>query len=190
MCSLGTQPCFEVTDMLLKRHFGSLFLLLEPLDIADEMFQAWHISYDEHDSLTSSNGRYERLEGLLGILSGKAELYPHFVNVVQSLGYFSVLDTLKNGVPFKFETCKSFYLLLMCLIKKKLNSRMLYKWVMFSSWKCFVDTTKFYISPGRTSFIWFLVDYAWWKFGFYRQLWHVWPCWCHAKDGQAVENST
>ena len=102
--------------MLLKRHFGSLFLLLEPLDIADEMFQAGHISHDEHDSLTGSNRRYERLEGLLGILSGKAELYPHFVNVVQSLGYFSVLDTLKNGVQFKFETCKSFYLLFVCLI--------------------------------------------------------------------------
>ncbi|XP_078341941.1 uncharacterized protein LOC144627862 [Crassostrea virginica] len=50
-----TQPCFEVTDMLLKRHFGSLFLLLEPLDIADEMFQAGHISYDEHDSVTNSS---------------------------------------------------------------------------------------------------------------------------------------
>ena len=81
--------------MLLRRNFGSLFLLLEPLDIADEMFQAGHISYDEHDSVTSSNRRYERLEGFLAILSGKAELYPHFVNVVQALGYVSVLDTLK-----------------------------------------------------------------------------------------------
>ena len=92
--------------MLLKRHFGSLFLLLEPLEIADEMFQAGYISDDEHDSVTSSHRRYERLEGLLAILSGRAELYPHFVNVVQALGYSSVLETLKNGVPFKFETCK------------------------------------------------------------------------------------
>ena len=61
---------------------------------------------------------------------------------------------------------------------------------MFCSWKCLVDTTKFYISPRRTSFIWFLVDNTWWKFGFYRHLWYVWPFWCHAKDGQAVENST
>ena len=99
--------------MLLKRHFGSLFLLLEPLDIADEMFQAGHISYDEHDSVTNSSRRYERLEGLLAILSGNAELYPHFVNAAQSLGYSSVLDTLKKGVPFKFETCKSFYSLLL-----------------------------------------------------------------------------
>ena len=103
--------------MLLKRHFGSLFLLLEPLDIADEMFQAGHISYDEHDSVTSSNRRYERLVGLLAILSGKAELYRHFVNVVQALGYFSVLDTLKNGMPFKFEKCKSFYSLLFMYLK-------------------------------------------------------------------------
>ncbi|XP_078339927.1 uncharacterized protein LOC111110586 isoform X5 [Crassostrea virginica] len=102
-----TQPCFEVTDMLLKRHFGSLFLLLEPLDIADEMFQAGHISDDEHDSVTNSSRRYERLEGLLAILSGNAELYPHFVNAAQSLGYSSVLDTLKKGVPFKFETSES-----------------------------------------------------------------------------------
>ena len=102
--------------MLLKRHFGSLFLLLEPLDIADQMFQAGHISYDEHDSVTSSNRRYERLEGLLAILSGKAELYPHFVNVVQALGYFSqLLDTLKNERPFKPEPCKSFYSLLLCI---------------------------------------------------------------------------
>ena len=120
LCSSGTQPCFEVTDTLLKRHFGSLFLLLEPLDIADEMFQAGYISYDEHDSVTSSSRRYERLEGLLAILSGKAELYPQFLNVVQALGPFSVLETLKKGVPFKFQTCKSFYYLLFTyLILKK-----------------------------------------------------------------------
>ena len=126
LCYLGTEPCIEVTDMLLKRHFGSLFLLLEPLDIADVMFQAGHISLNEHDSVTNSNRRYERLEGLLAILSGKTELYPHFVNVVQALGYFSVLDTLKNGVPFKMETCKSFYsfLLIYLIFFLKLNSRM------------------------------------------------------------------
>ena len=121
--------------MLLKRHFGSLFLLLEPLDIADEMFQAGHISYDEHDSVTNSSRRYERLEGLLAILSGNAELYPHFVNVTQSLGYSSVLDTLKRGVPFKFETCKSFYsfcsrILLFIFIKIKFTKTLQMSYVL------------------------------------------------------------
>ena len=116
LCILGTQHGFQVSDMLLKKHFGSLYMLLEPLDIADEMFQAGHISDVEHDYVTGSTRRYERLEKLLELLRGNTELYPHFVNVLQALGYFSVLDTLKMRASFELETCKS--LLLINLIKK------------------------------------------------------------------------
>lgn len=101
----GTLPGIPVTDQLLRKHFRSLFLLVEPVNIADELFQAGHINVFEHEVVTCSNKRYKRLKELLAVLSKKS-LYTHFVSILQSLDYSDVLHTLKMNEPFDLKTCK------------------------------------------------------------------------------------
>nr|XP_034318199.1 sacsin-like isoform X8 [Crassostrea gigas] len=98
-----------LTHELLQRHFACLYMALEPQEIADEMFQAGHLTVFDHDTVTESNQRYKRLSFLLNILM-KKELYAQLVCTLQSLGYRSVLDTLQKdrklkNKPSEYSTC-------------------------------------------------------------------------------------
>lgn len=81
---------------------------MEPAEIADEMFQAGHMSDNEHDVVTCSIRRYERLENLLILFSKNEKLYVHLKEVLQSSGYSAILHTLQMNQPFHLETCKLF----------------------------------------------------------------------------------
>lgn len=94
-----------LTHELLQRHFSCLYMELEPREIADEMFQAGHLTLFDHDNVTESNQRYKRLSFLLNILM-KKELYAQLVCTLQSLGYRSVLDTLQKDRKLKNKPCK------------------------------------------------------------------------------------
>ena len=80
---------------------------MEPVNIADEMFQAGHITVFEHEVVTCSSKRYKRLEELLAVLREKS-LYTDFVGILQSLDYSEVLHTLKMHKPYTLITCKWF----------------------------------------------------------------------------------
>lgn len=83
---------------------------MEPHEIADEMFQRGHISVAEHTAVSDIRKRYKRLEELLGILQQK-NLYSAFVNVLQSLGYSNLLQTLDRNEPLNVEQCKYLFCL-------------------------------------------------------------------------------
>lgn len=100
-------PFIPLTNKLLQKLFGFLYLELEPREIADRMFQAGYIEPSEHDDITDSNKKYKRLRNLLSILKGK-NLYEHFWCTLQSLKYTLVLDTLQKDPDRKLknELCK------------------------------------------------------------------------------------
>lgn len=99
-----------VTDKFLRKNFALLFIHLEPHEIADEMFQRGHISVAEHTAVSDIRKRYKRLEELLSILQQK-KLYGAFVNVLQSLGYSNLLQSLDRNEPLNVEQCKYLFCL-------------------------------------------------------------------------------
>ena len=117
----GTLTDLAVTDELLRNHFGSLYLLVEPADIADELFQAGQMSDVDHDAVTCNYRRYQRLKDLLAILSENSQLYTYFGNILQSSRYSTALNTLKMNEPFNLEMCKySSFLYFFTSFKKSL----------------------------------------------------------------------
>lgn len=112
-------PSFSVTDELLKKHFHLLYTVLEPRDIADEMFQACQISVNDHDHITDNPKKEKRIRNLLEVLEQK-QLYASFLCIVKSLQYTSLLETLNTDrqsenypckylllIHYKMETCTS-----------------------------------------------------------------------------------
>lgn len=67
-----------LSDAFLQEHFAILYKELEPREIADEMFQAGHITVSEHDDVTECTKKWKRLKCLFNILKEK-ELYGPFV---------------------------------------------------------------------------------------------------------------
>lgn len=62
---------------MLNKHFILLYTVLEPRDIANEMFQAGQISPHDHDDITNNRKKYKRLKILLDVLEIK-QLYASF----------------------------------------------------------------------------------------------------------------
>lgn len=85
----GAAPSITLDDELLQKHSAFLYTELEPREIADEMFQAGHITVSEHDDVTDCTKKCKRLKYLLDILKEK-ELYGPFVYTLQSLKYTTV----------------------------------------------------------------------------------------------------
>lgn len=83
---------------------------LEPREIADQMFQAGHISICEHDYVTDLKQKYKRLKSLLDVLKSK-NLYVSFECTLRSLKYISVLDVLHKDRRLKMNHCEYFLLL-------------------------------------------------------------------------------
>lgn len=100
-----TKSKFTVTDKLLQKHFGFLYTVLEPREIADEMFQAGHFSTNDHDDVTDLPNRYKRLKRFLEILERK-HLYAAFLEILESSQHTLVLETLRTEQPFRQEPCK------------------------------------------------------------------------------------
>lgn len=68
---LGAAPSITLDDELLQKHSAFLYTELEPREIADEMFQAGHITVSEHDDVTECPRKWKRLKCLLNILKKK-----------------------------------------------------------------------------------------------------------------------
>lgn len=79
-------------DEMLQKHFASLYMKLEPREVAHLLFQSGHISFDEHDEVAECDRKTGRLKSLLAILK-KNKLYTHFVCTLQFLKCNSVLET-------------------------------------------------------------------------------------------------
>lgn len=90
---------------MLHNHFEYLFTELEPREIADEMFKAGHFSTSDHDNVTDLPNRHKRLKSVLAIL-GRKHLHAHFLDLLESLEYTSVLETLRTERQFIPEPCK------------------------------------------------------------------------------------
>lgn len=88
-------PPFPVSDELLRKHFHLLNNVLEPRDIADEMFQAGQISVNDHDDITDDLKKYNRMENLLDVLKRK-QLNAPFLCLLESLNYTSLLESLST----------------------------------------------------------------------------------------------
>lgn len=80
---------------LLQKHMPFLYYVLEPREVADEMFQAGHFSIREHDFITESTKKLKRLQTLLCIVE-KRNLYCPLLYALQSLSNGVNLDMLKN----------------------------------------------------------------------------------------------
>ncbi|XP_078324280.1 uncharacterized protein LOC111123198 isoform X2 [Crassostrea virginica] len=100
--AVNTGPNFTITHDLLQKHFTFLYQELEPRDIADQMFQACHISVSDHDAMTDDSKKFKRLKELLDILR-RRNLYIPFLYVLHSLRYFTVLDTLQRDRKLKVK---------------------------------------------------------------------------------------
>lgn len=94
-----------LTDDMLEKHFALFYMELEPWDIADKMFQAGHISVNEHDDVTDYSQKHKRLRGLLDILKRKC-LHAPFLSLLQSKQYTHLLETLKNERKLSYKPCK------------------------------------------------------------------------------------
>lgn len=94
-----------LSDALLQEHFAILYKELEPREIADEMFQAGHITVSDHDNVTECPKKWKRLKCLLNILK-KNKLYAPFGYTLQSLKYLEVLGVLQQGKETSSITCK------------------------------------------------------------------------------------
>lgn len=88
-------PPFSVSDELLRKNFHVLCNVFEPREIADEMFQAGQISCNDHDYIADNRKKYKRMRNLLDVLKRK-QLYSHFVCLLESLNYASLLETLSS----------------------------------------------------------------------------------------------
>lgn len=103
--AVGKDRTFAVTDELLQKHFEMLYTDLEPRVIADELFQADCISVSDHDSVTDSPKKYDRLRSLLEILKRK-KLHGPFLCTLESLQCDLVLKTLQTDHEFPKKPCK------------------------------------------------------------------------------------
>lgn len=98
-----------LTFDILRKHFVSLYIQLEPLDVADEMFQEGLLSGVEHDDVAEESTRIKRLEMLLNILKEKKNGCSFLKYALKSLGYERLLRSLEEDSPLTVETCKFFY---------------------------------------------------------------------------------
>lgn len=96
---------FSVTDKMLNKHFYLLYCMLEPSNIADEMFQAGQISFHDHDHITDARKKYKRVMNLLDVLNRK-QLHASFAVLLESLEYTSLLETLGTDMPYTHILCK------------------------------------------------------------------------------------
>lgn len=94
---------------MLQKHFASLYMELEPREVADEMFQSGFITISDHDDVTGIIQKYERLRKLLDVLKRK-KLYASFECTLKSLKYITLLDTIRTDRKLKNIPCK--YILL------------------------------------------------------------------------------
>lgn len=88
-----------MSQEMLNKHFILLYTVLEPRDIANEMFQAGQISPHDHDDITNNRKKYKRLKILLDVLEIK-QLYASFACLLESLQYTSLLETLNTDSPY------------------------------------------------------------------------------------------
>lgn len=79
--------------------------MLEPRDIADEMFQAGQISAHDYDDITNNRKKYTRLKILLEVLN-RNHLYASFEYSLKSLQYTKLLEALNADTPYIFIQCK------------------------------------------------------------------------------------
>lgn len=103
--AVGRDPTFPVTDELLQKHFEILYTDLEPRAIADELFQSDCISVSDHDRVTDSPKKYDRLMSLLEILKMK-KMHGPFLCTLESLHCDLVLKTLQTDQEFPKKPCK------------------------------------------------------------------------------------
>ena len=78
---------------MLQTHFRFLYYVLEPREFADEMFERDHLSTTDHDFITYSSQKFERLKNLLQTVE-ESKLYFPFLCAFESLNYDEVLETL------------------------------------------------------------------------------------------------
>lgn len=108
-------PPFPVSDELLRKHFHLLNNVLEPRDIADEMFQAGQISVNDHDDITDDLKKYNRMRNLLDVLKRK-QLNAPFLCLLESLNYTSLLESLSTDrQPIQY-LCRYFYCFIICFL--------------------------------------------------------------------------
>lgn len=97
-------PPFEITCDLLQEHFKLLYMELEPRDIADELFKEDYISFIDHDDVTFSRKKHDRLDQLLNVLE-KEKLYSVFSKTLLT-NYSSVLYTMDPDIHLPRFPCK------------------------------------------------------------------------------------
>lgn len=95
---------FEISDDLLQMHLKLLYMELEPRDVADELFRKEYISVNDHDHVTFSRKKHNRLERLLYVLK-KKELYSVFSHTLQ-YNYSSVWYTMDPVIQLPRISCK------------------------------------------------------------------------------------
>lgn len=108
-------PPFPVSDELLRKHFHLLNNVLEPRDIADEMFQAGQISLNDHDDITDDLKRYNRMRNLLDVLKRK-QLNAPFLCLLESLNYTSLLESLSTDRQPTQYLCRYIYCIIICFL--------------------------------------------------------------------------
>lgn len=108
-------PPFPVSDELLRKHFHLLNNVLEPRDIADEMFQAGQISVNDHDDITDDLKKYNRMENLLDVLKRK-QLNAPFLCLLESLNYTSLLESLSTDRQPVQYLCMYIYCFIICFL--------------------------------------------------------------------------
>lgn len=94
-----------VTDELLQKHFEILYTDLEPREIADELFQEGLISVSDHDIVSDSPKKYNRLRSLLKILEMK-QLHGPFLFTLDCSQCDLIMKTLKTDIQFRIIPCK------------------------------------------------------------------------------------
>lgn len=108
-------PPFQVSDELLRKKIYLLNNVLEPRDIADEMFQAGQISVNDHDDITDDLKRYNRMRNLLDVLKRK-QLNAPFLCLLESLNYTSLLESLSTDrQPIQY-LCRYIYCFIICFL--------------------------------------------------------------------------
>lgn len=98
------KPPFKITGDLLQERFKVLYMELEARDIADELFKEEYISIKDHDDVTFSRKKHNRLNRLLNVLE-KKKLYSVFSKTLLN-NYRSVFYKLNPDIHLPRFPCK------------------------------------------------------------------------------------
>lgn len=90
------------------------------------MFQAGLFSTTDHDDVSDLIKKPKRLQSLLEILERK-HLHAHFLNVLETLQYTAVLETLQTDKQLELKPCKSTHLPFLLLNKTTIKTTLCLK---------------------------------------------------------------